>query len=280
MSAPIRCRPSVASGCGTASRWSWPRARACRSWRPGSSSAAARRSTPPGATGWRTWSRRRPGAAPPAPGEEIDDLVESMGAELGVGVDEDASYLGLSAPVEALAALPRRAGRRRRGPVLPGARSWRGCAGARWPRWPTIWTSRGWWPTGRCWRRPTTATPTATRRRGGRGTCRARRRAESLAFHGRHYGTRAAILVVVGPVEARGGAGPVEARFGRWRGAAAGAAGAPPPAAPPGGACWWTSPTSPRRRSGSLAAASRAAAPTTTPAWWPARCSAAASPPG
>jgi zinc protease len=35
-------------------------------------------------------------------GPEIDLLVESLGAELGAGVDEDATYLGLSAPVEVL----------------------------------------------------------------------------------------------------------------------------------------------------------------------------------
>ncbi len=35
-------------------------------------------------------------------GEEIDLAVESLGAELGAGVDEDATYFGLSAPVEVL----------------------------------------------------------------------------------------------------------------------------------------------------------------------------------
>lgn len=35
-------------------------------------------------------------------GPEIDLLVESLGAELGAGVDEDATYFGLSAPVEVL----------------------------------------------------------------------------------------------------------------------------------------------------------------------------------
>ena len=35
-------------------------------------------------------------------GTEIDLAVESLGAELGTGVDEDATYAGLSAPVEAL----------------------------------------------------------------------------------------------------------------------------------------------------------------------------------
>ncbi|MFO0581235.1 MAG: pitrilysin family protein [Anaeromyxobacter sp.] len=36
-------------------------------------------------------------------GEQIDLVVESLGAELGSGVDEDASYYGISAPVEGLA---------------------------------------------------------------------------------------------------------------------------------------------------------------------------------
>jgi zinc protease len=35
-------------------------------------------------------------------GPEIDLTVESLGAELGAGVDEDATYFGLSAPVEVL----------------------------------------------------------------------------------------------------------------------------------------------------------------------------------
>ena len=35
-------------------------------------------------------------------GPEIDLAVESLGAELGAGVDEDATYIGLSAPVEVL----------------------------------------------------------------------------------------------------------------------------------------------------------------------------------
>ncbi len=35
-------------------------------------------------------------------GEQIDLLGESLGADVGAGVDEDATYVGLSAPVEAL----------------------------------------------------------------------------------------------------------------------------------------------------------------------------------
>jgi zinc protease len=35
-------------------------------------------------------------------GEQIDLLVESLGADVGAGVDEDATHVGLSAPVEAL----------------------------------------------------------------------------------------------------------------------------------------------------------------------------------
>jgi zinc protease len=37
-----------------------------------------------------------------ATGPQIDLAIESLGAELGAGVDEDAAYFGLSAPVEAL----------------------------------------------------------------------------------------------------------------------------------------------------------------------------------
>jgi zinc protease len=38
-------------------------------------------------------------------GREIDDLAESLGAELGAAADEDASWFGLSAPSESLAPL-------------------------------------------------------------------------------------------------------------------------------------------------------------------------------
>ncbi|HYG69407.1 MAG TPA: insulinase family protein, partial [Anaeromyxobacteraceae bacterium] len=35
-------------------------------------------------------------------GPELDETVESLGAELGGGVDEDATYVGLTAPAESL----------------------------------------------------------------------------------------------------------------------------------------------------------------------------------
>ncbi len=46
----------------------------------------------------RRGTRRRSGA-------RVDEEIESMGAELGAGADEDASYLGLSAPAELLSRL-------------------------------------------------------------------------------------------------------------------------------------------------------------------------------
>jgi zinc protease len=148
-------------------------------------------------------------------GPQIDELVESMGAELGVGVDEDASYLGLSTPVEHLpraidvladvackptfpaAELARL--RRREVASLqhdldePAVVADRALLAAAYDGHPYGHPSEG-------------------RARDIAATGRA----DLVAFHGRHYGSSSAILVVVGPVKAQEVQEMVKARFGGW----------------------------------------------------------------
>jgi zinc protease len=134
-------------------------------------------------------------------GEQIDERVEAMGAELGAGVDEDASYLGLSTPVEhltrAIDVLADVAGhptfpavelgrlRRRELASLqhdldePGIVADRALLSAAYDGHPY-----GHPPEGR------------VRDLG------AIRRSDLVEFHRRHYGTHQAIVVVVGPVSA------------------------------------------------------------------------------
>jgi zinc protease len=148
-------------------------------------------------------------------GEKIDELVESIGAELGVGVDEDASYLGLSTPVEHLAraidvladvagapSFPAaELGRIRRRELAsmqhdldePGVVADRALLAAAYDGHPY-----GHPPEGRA------------------RDIAAIKRADLVAFHRRSYGTSAAIVVVVGPVKAREVMALVEARFGAW----------------------------------------------------------------
>lgn len=153
-------------------------------------------------------------------GTRIDELVESMGAELGVGVDEDASYMGLSTPVEHLpraidlladvAGAPSfpaaELGRLRRRELAslqhdldePGVVADRALLAAAYDGHPY-----GHPPEGKA------------------RDIAAIKRADLVAFHERHYGTRAAIIVVVGPVKAPDVMKLVEARFGGWSRSAA-----------------------------------------------------------
>lgn len=148
-------------------------------------------------------------------GRRIDELVESMGAELGVGVDEDASYLGLSAPVEhlprAIDVLADVAGapsfppaelariRRRELASLthdldePAVVADRALLGAAYDGHPYGHPSEG-------------------RARDLAGITRK----DLVAFHGRHYGTSTALVVVVGPVRAAEVTELVRRRFQRW----------------------------------------------------------------
>jgi len=156
----------------------------------------------------RRGTRRRTGA-------QIDELVESMGAELAVGVDEDASYLGLSTPVEHLAraidvladvaggaSFPAvELGRLRRRELAslqhdldePAVVADRALLGAAYD-----------------------GHPYGHPAEGRVKDIAAIRRPDLVAFHERHYGTSSAILVVVGPVKAKEVEEQVQRRFAGW----------------------------------------------------------------
>jgi zinc protease len=156
----------------------------------------------------RRGTRRRAGA-------KIDELVESMGAELGVGVDEDASYLGLSTPLEHLTRAidvlvdvaccpsfpPAELARLRRRELAslqhdmdePAVVADRALLAATYDGHPYGHPAEG----------------------------RARdianvRRPDLVRFHESHYGTSTAIFVVVGPVSATEVRARVEERFRAW----------------------------------------------------------------
>lgn len=148
-------------------------------------------------------------------GVQIDELVESMGAELGVGVDEDASYLGLSTPMEHLAraidvladvagvpSFPAaELGRIRRRELAslqhdldePGVVADRALLAAAYNGHPYGHSSEG------------RARDLAKIVRG-----------DLVRFHGEHYGNHSAILVVVGPVRAADVQALVMERFRGW----------------------------------------------------------------
>jgi zinc protease len=164
-------------------------------------------------------------------GPELDLAVESMGAELGSGVDEDATYFGLSAPLEV---LPRcieilsdmttaptfpasEVGRLRRREVAglahdldePGVVADRAMLQAAFGDHPY-----GHPPEGRT------------------KDLSAARRADVTAMHRRHYRPSEAFVVVVGPSPAAQVLALVRRRFGGWR-ASGGDAPAVATAAPP-----------------------------------------------
>jgi zinc protease len=161
-------------------------------------------------------------------GAELDLAIESIGAELGAGVDEDATYAGLSAPVEVLPrcldvladvvrrpTFPQReVDRLRRREVAalahdldePGTIADRAMLGAVYGRHPY-----GHPPEGRV------------------RDLRAVRRDDLVRFHAGNYRPSAALLVVVGAIEAGRVHDLVRRRFGGWDGAERPV---PPPAAP------------------------------------------------
>ncbi len=149
-------------------------------------------------------------------GPRIDEEVEAIGAELGAGVDEDATYFGLSAPAEALDRCldvladvaidpvfpPRELQRLQRREIAslshdldePSLVADRAMLGAAFGRHPYGHPSEG-------------------RVR----DLRAIRRPDVLAFHRRHYRPEGAIVVVVGAVDAAEALARIRKRFGRWR---------------------------------------------------------------
>jgi zinc protease len=164
-------------------------------------------------------------------GPEIDETIESLGAELGAGVDEDASYLGLSAPVEVLPRCleilaevavepsfpPAELTRLKRREVAslahdldePAMVADRALLAAAYADHPY-----GHAPEGRV------------------KDLSAVKRPDVLAFHARSYRPAAGIVVVVGAIDAEETLALVTRRFGRWRGSDGEVAPPPAPAAP------------------------------------------------
>ncbi len=166
--------------------------------------------------------------------DRIDAEVESLGAELGAGVDEDAASVGLSAPLEALPRLlavlaevairpafpAREVAQLRRREVAglandldePGVVADRAALAAAYGAHPYGHPSEG----------------------RGRHLAAARR-ADLAAFHARHWRPGRATLVVVGPVDVEATLAEVRRRFGGWRGEAGAEVEIAPPAPPASG---------------------------------------------
>jgi zinc protease len=164
-------------------------------------------------------------------GPEIDLAVESLGAELGSGVDEDASTFGVSAPVEVLPRCLEILAEVAMGPVFPAAEVQRLrrreiASLAHDLDEPALVADRA------LLRAAYGDHPYAHPTEGRVRDLRALGRRDVTAFHARHYGPSAAIVVVVGRVDAERVLALVRRRFGAWR--SAGDAGDPvlPPAPP------------------------------------------------
>lgn len=149
-------------------------------------------------------------------GPEIDLAVESLGADLGSGVDEDSAHFGLSAPVEALPrcldvlaevvtrpAFPaREVDRLRRKEVASIAHDLDE---------PSVLADRA------VLRAAFAGHPYGHPPEGRVRDLRAARRGDVRAFHERHFAPEAATLVVVGKVGAEAVLALVRRRFGGWR---------------------------------------------------------------
>jgi zinc protease len=150
-------------------------------------------------------------------GPEIDLAVESLGAEIGAGVDEDATYFGLSAPLEELPRCTDILADVATHPTFPPAEVKRLqrreiAALAHDLDEPSVVADRA-----------MLAAAFGDHPYGHPPEGRVRdlsdaRRADVVAFHGHHYRPSEAILVVVGKVEVPEVLSLVRRRFGAWRG--------------------------------------------------------------
>jgi zinc protease len=164
-------------------------------------------------------------------GPEIDLLVESLGADVGAGVDEDATHVGLTAPIEALPRCLEVLADVATTPTFPSAE------------------------VGRLQRREVAALvhdldepgvvadramllaaygdhPYAHPPEGRARDLRKVGRPDVVAFHARQYRPSAATLIVVGPVGAEEVLALAQRRFGGWRAPAANGFTVPAPAPP------------------------------------------------
>jgi zinc protease len=179
------------------------------------------------AIGARRGTRRRSG-------RELDLAVESLGAELGAGVDEDATYFGLSAPAEVLPRCLDLLAEVATQPTFPAAevdrlRRREIASLAHDLDEPAVVADRAMLQAA-FGRHPYGHPPEGRVRELG-----AVRRADVKAFHARHFRPTAATLVVVGNVRADAVAALVRRRLGRWSAGAGATVRIAPPAPPRGG---------------------------------------------
>ncbi len=152
-------------------------------------------------------------------GTEIDLLIESLGAELGAGVDEDAAYVGLSAPVEALPRCLEVLGEVAVTPTFPALEV------ARLRRREVASLAHDLDEPGVLAERAMLEAAYGGHPYGHPPEGRARdllrvRRADVVAFHARHYRPAAGIVLVVGPVQDGEVVAAVRRRLGHWVGRA------------------------------------------------------------
>jgi zinc protease len=169
----------------------------------------------------RRGTRRRSGA-------RIDEDVEALGAELGAGVDEDAGYLGLSAPLESLPRCLDVLSEVSAEPTFPPAEV------ARLRRRETAGLAHDLDEPGVIADRAMSAAafgrhPYAHPPEGRVRDIAAARRADLVAFHERWIRPERSIVVVVGPAPAGEVISAVRRRFARWRGRGGGETALPPP---------------------------------------------------
>jgi len=164
-------------------------------------------------------------------GPEIDLAVESLGADLGAAVDEDATYFGLSAPVEALPRCLDILADVATEPTFPAAEVQRLrrreiAALAHDLDEPSVVADRAMFQSA-FGHHPYGHPPEGRVR-----DLAAARRGDVRSFHARHFRPGSAILVVVGNVRAETVLTLVRRRFGRWRGAEGATVSIAPPAPP------------------------------------------------
>jgi zinc protease len=164
-------------------------------------------------------------------GPEIDLAVESLGAELGAGVDEDATYFGLSAPVEVLPRCLDILADVATSPTFPSAEVQRLrrreiASLAHDLDEPPLVADRA------MLQAAYGGHPYGHPPEGRAKDLEATRRSDVEGFHARSYRPAAGILVVVGKVDAGEVLALVRRRFGGWRGPDGAAALPETPAAP------------------------------------------------
>ncbi len=164
-------------------------------------------------------------------GPEIDLAVESLGADLGAGVDEDAVTFGLSAPIEALPRCLDILADVATAPTFPAAEVQRLrrreiAALAHDLDEPAVLADRAMLQSA-FGRHPYGHPPEGLVRDLG-----AIRRGDVRAFHARHFHPASAILVVVGNLRKEPVLALVRRRFGRWRGTDGATVAIAPPAPP------------------------------------------------